>query len=61
MVGDLVLWLKQASHGKLEFPWVGPYIVIEVISGGAYRLQDKKMGKDESNPWNAEQLRQFYA
>jgi hypothetical protein len=33
----------------------------EVIPGGAYLLQDKKMEKDESNPWNAEQLRRFYA
>jgi hypothetical protein len=60
MVGDLVLQLKQEGHGKLESPWVGPYIVIEVIPGGAYRLQDKKTGKDESNPWNAEQLWRFY-
>jgi hypothetical protein len=61
MVGDLVLRLKQAGHGKLESPWVGPYIVTEVIPGGAYQLQDKKTGKDESSPWNAEQLRRFYA
>jgi hypothetical protein len=61
MVGDLVLRLKQDGHRKLESPWVGPYIVTEVIPGGAYRLQDKKTGKDESNPWNAEQLRRFYA
>jgi hypothetical protein len=61
MVGDLVLRLKQDGHGKLESPWVGPYIVTEVIPGGAYRLKDKKMGKDESNPWNAEQLQRFYA
>jgi hypothetical protein len=61
MVGDLVLRLKQDGHGKLESPWVGPYIVTEVIPGGAYRLQDKKTGKDESNPWNAEQLWRFYA
>jgi hypothetical protein len=61
IVGDLVLRLKQDGHGKLESPWVGPYIVTEVIPGGAYRLQDKKMGKDESNSWNAEQLRRFYA
>jgi hypothetical protein len=61
VVGDLVLQLKQDVHGKLESPWVGPYIVTEVIPGGAYRLQDKKTGKDESNPWNAEQLRWFYA
>jgi hypothetical protein len=61
VVGDLVLRLKQGGHGKLESPWLGPYIVTEVIPGGAYRLQDKKMGKDKSNPWNAEQLRRFYA
>jgi hypothetical protein len=60
-VGDLVLRLKQDGHGKLESPWVGPYIVTEVIPGGAYQLQDKKTGKDESSPWNAEQLRRFYA
>jgi hypothetical protein len=57
MVGDLVLRLKQDGHGKLESPWVGPYIVIEVIPEGAYSLQDKKTGQNESNPWNAEQLR----
>jgi transposase InsO family protein len=38
MVGDLVLRLKQDGHRKLESPWVGPYIVTEVIPGGAYRL-----------------------
>jgi hypothetical protein len=60
MVGDLVLQLRQDSHGKLESPWEGPYIITEVIPRGAYRLQDKKIGKDEGNPWNAEQLRCFY-
>jgi hypothetical protein len=61
VVGDLVLRPKQDGHSKLESPWMEPYIVTEVIPGGAYRLQDKKMGKDESNPWNAAQLRHFYA
>jgi hypothetical protein len=61
VVGDLVLWLKQDGYSKLESPWVGPYIITEVIPRGAYQLQDKKTGKDESNPWNAEQLRRFYA
>jgi hypothetical protein len=56
-----MLRLKQDSHGKLELPWLGPYIVTEVIPGGAYWLQDKKTGKDEGNPWNAKQLRRFYA
>jgi hypothetical protein len=61
VVGDLVLRLKQDGYSKLESPWVGPYIVTEVIPGGAYRLQDKKTGTDENNPWNAEQLQCFYA
>jgi hypothetical protein len=61
MVGDLVLRLGQDSHGKLESPWVGPYIITKVIPGGAYRIQDKKTGKDKSNPWNVEQLQHFYA
>ena len=60
-VGDLVLRLKQDGHEKLESPWLGPYIVTEVILGGAYRLKDKKIGKDEGNPWNVAQLRRFYA
>jgi hypothetical protein len=44
-VGDLVLRLTQDSHEKLESPWIGPYIVTEVIPGGAYRLKDKKKEK----------------
>ena len=60
-VGDLVLRLKQESHEKLESPWIGPYIVIEVIPGGAYRLKDKKTGQVEGNLWNVAQLRRFYA
>jgi hypothetical protein len=59
VVGDLLLRLNQDGHGKLELPWLGPYIVIEVISGRAYRLQDKKIGNDEGNPWNMEQPSAF--
>jgi hypothetical protein len=59
--GRFSLTTQAGQPRKLESPWVGPYIVTEVIPGGAHRLQDKKTGKDESNPWNAEQLRHFYA
>jgi hypothetical protein len=51
--GDLVLRIKQDGHGKLDLPCLGPYVVTEVITGGAYRLKDKKTNKDEGNPcWN---------
>jgi hypothetical protein len=59
--GDLMLRLKQKSHHKLESPWEGPYIIDEVIPGGAYRLKDQKTGVIYSNPWNVAQLRRFYA
>ena len=58
--GDLVLRLKQKGHHKLESPWEGPYIITEVIPGGAYRLKDMKTGIAYSNPWNVAQLRRFY-
>jgi hypothetical protein len=45
VVGDLVLQLKQDGYCKLESPWVGPYIVIEVIPGGAYYYKTRKWGK----------------
>jgi transposase InsO family protein len=34
--GNLMLYLKQTSTSKLEPPWEGPYLVHEVIPGGAY-------------------------
>jgi hypothetical protein len=58
--GNLVLRLKQTSMSKLESPWEGPYLIHEVIPGGAYRLRNPETGVDEKNPWNAAQLRCFY-
>ena len=60
-VGDQVLRLKQKKVHKLASPWEGPYIVSEVIGGGAYRLKDPKTGADVGNPWNVAHLRLFYA
>jgi hypothetical protein len=48
--GNLVLRLKQTSTSKLEPPWEGPYLIHEVIPGGAYRLRKPKTGKDVENP-----------
>src|SRR4051812_24594243 len=58
--GDLVLRLKQERPKKFESPWEGPYIVTEVILGGAYRLKHAESGVAYSNPWNVAQLRRFY-
>jgi hypothetical protein len=51
-----VLLLKQTSTKKLESPWEGPYLIEDVIPGGAYRLRDFKKGVAKKNPWNAAQL-----
>ena len=59
--GDLVLRLKQKKVHKLASPWEGPFIIAEAIGGGAYRLKDPKTGELIRNPWNAAQLRRFYA
>jgi transposase InsO family protein len=48
--GNLVLRLKQTSTSKLEPPWEGPYLIHEVIPGGAYRLRNPKTGVDVENP-----------
>ena len=56
--GDLVLRLKQKKVHKLASPWEGPFIIAEVIGGGAYRPKTDELIR---NPWNAAQLRRFYA
>ena len=61
-VGDLVLYLVQSNknHHKLSPPWEGPYVIMEVLRPGTYKL---KTIDDEifTNAWNIEQLRRIYA
>ena len=60
-IGDLVLCLIQShkNHHKLSLPWEGPYIVVEVLRPGTYKLKtiDNKVF---TNAWNIEQLHCFY-
>ena len=58
--GDLVLRLIQEKVHKLPPQWEGPFIVSEVIGGGAYRLKNPKTDEDVGNPWNVANLRLFY-
>ena len=50
---------SNKHHHKLSLPWEGPYVVIEVLRPGTYKL---KTINDEvfTNAWNIEQLRRFY-
>ncbi|KAK6141011.1 hypothetical protein DH2020_025249 [Rehmannia glutinosa] len=61
-VGDLVLKKVEVSKhvGKLDPNWEGPYKVVRVSGKGAYRLEDLQ-GKELHRPWNAHNLRRFYA
>ena len=60
-VGDLILRRTQSmkEKHKLSPPWEGPYMVIEVIRPGTYRLEDNN-GNALNNTWNIEQLRHFF-
>src|SRR4051812_36623037 len=57
---DLVLRLIQEKVHKLSPQWEGPFIVSEVIGGGAYRLKNPKPDEYVGNPWNVANLRLFY-
>ena len=60
-VGELVLRLPEKKKSKLEPKWEGPFIIDQVLTGGAYRLRDASNNRLEPNPWNAARLRRFYA
>ena len=60
-VGELVLRLLEKKKDKLKHKWEGPFIIDEVLTGGAYSLRDASDNCLESNPWNAARLRRFYA
>ena len=60
-VGELILRLPEKKKDKLKPNWEGPFIIDEVLTGGAYRLRDASDNCLELYPWNAARLRRFYA
>ena len=60
-VGELVLHLPEKKKDKLKPKWEGPFIIDEVLTGGAYCLRDASDNLLEPNPWNTARLRRFYA
>ena len=60
-VGELVLRLPEKKKDKPKPEWEGPFIIDEVLTGGAYRLRNASDNRLELNPWNAARLRRFYA
>ena len=60
-VGELVLHLPEKKKTMLEPKWEGPFIIDQVLTGGAYRLRDASNNRLEPNPWNAARLQRFYA
>lgn len=59
--GDLVLRRADALKptGKLDPNWEGPYVITEVLKGGAYELKDME-GKTLPRPWNISNLKKYY-
>ena len=60
-IGKLVLRPPNKKKDKLKPKWEGPFIIDQVLIGGAYRLRDASDNRLEPNPWNAARLRRFYA
>ena len=60
-IGELVLRLPDKKKDKLKPKSEGPFIIDQVLTGGAYRLRDASDNRLEPNPWNAARLRRFYA
>ncbi|KAL0411632.1 UNVERIFIED_CONTAM: hypothetical protein Slati_3752900 [Sesamum latifolium] len=58
-VGDLVLRKAYGPVGKLDPKWEGPYKVVEIINGGAYKLQQMN-GKSVPPTWNVANLKKYY-
>ena len=53
--------LAEKKKDELKPKWEGPFIIDEVLTGGAYRLRNTSDNRLEPNPWNAARLRRFYA
>ena len=60
-VGELVLCLPDKKKDKLKPKWEGPFVIDQVLTGGAYRLRNASDNRLEPNPWNAARLQRFYA
>ena len=60
-VSELVLRLPDKKKDKLKPKWEGPFIIDQVLTGGAYHLRNASDNRLEPNPWNAARLRRFYA
>ena len=60
-VGELVLRLPEKKKNKQKPKCEGPFVIDQVLTGGAYRLRDASDNRLEPNPLNAARLRRFYA
>ena len=58
--GDLVLKRADALHPAKKFDptWEGPFVVTEVLGGGAYHLADSE-GRPLTRPWNINTLKKI--
>ena len=66
-MGDLVLKenvnkivANDEAKGKFEPNWLGPYVIVDVIGLGAYRLSSMD-DKEELKTFNAIHLKHFFA
>lgn len=59
-VGELVRCLPEKKNNKLALIWEGPFIIDDVLIGGAYHLRNASDNRLEPNPWNTTCLWHLY-
>ncbi len=62
--GDLVLRKaefepRRPSEGVLRANWSGPYLVLDEVRPGVYKLGDTE-GVELKNTWHSDSLKKFY-
>ena len=55
-----LFYASQKKKDKLKPKWEGPFIIDEVLTGGAYRLRNAADNCLEPNQWDATRLQRFY-
>ena len=53
------VWLRAIEKGDLHCNWEGPYMILQKLSHGAYKLESLEV-KVVTRTWNTTSLRHYF-